>query len=51
MQYSHFRSSVLSRQNKTIFAVGIPANVSTSHTKFEQNHFKRSRDMQLQKLA
>ena len=51
MQFLHFHSSVLPLQNKTMFAVETPANVSTQHTKFERNHFKYSRDMRLQKLA
>ena len=50
-RFLHLRSSVLPLQNKTVFAVDTPANVSTPHTKFEQNRFKRSRDMRLQKLA
>ena len=35
----------------SIFAVDMPTNISTSNNKFEQNHFKRSQDMRLQKLA
>ena len=33
------------------FAVDIPSNCSTPHSKFERNRFARSRDMRLQKLA
>ena len=50
-QFSHIHSSVLLLQNKTIFAVNTPINISTPHFTFQQNHFKHSRDMTLQKLA
>ena len=35
----------------TIFAVDMPSNCSTPHSKFERNRSARSRDMRLQKLA
>ena len=50
-QFSHLRSSVLPWWNKTIFAVDMPTNCSTPHSKFERNRLTRSRDMRLQKLA
>ena len=46
MRFLQLLSSVL--QNKTIFAVDTPTNVSTPHTKFEQNQFKHSQHMRLQ---
>ena len=49
--FTRIRSSVLPLQNGTIFAVDTSTNVSTPHTKFQQNDFKHFRDMRLQKLA
>jgi len=42
---------VLLVRNQTIFAVEMPSNVSTSHTKFKINRDRRFRDMNFQKLA
>ena len=50
-QFLHLRSSVFPWWNKTMFAVDMPSNFSTPHSKFEQNRFTRSRDIRLQKLA
>ena len=44
-RFLYFCISVVPLQNKMIFAVDTPANVSSPHTKFEQNHFKRSQDI------
>ena len=41
MQFSRIRNIVLLVQNRTIFAVQIPATVSTPHSKF-QLHFNRA---------
>ena len=34
-------------QSDTIFAVETPSTISSPHSKFEQTHFKYSRDMKL----
>jgi len=37
MQFSHIHSSVTLKKNQIIFAVEMPANVITSHSKFQLN--------------
>jgi len=51
MQFSHIYSSVTLQQNQLIFVVEMPANVITSHSKFQLNHTKCFRDMNLWRLA
>jgi len=51
MQFSCIRSSVTLQRHQLIFALEMPANVITSHSKFQLNHIKCFRDMSLQKFA
>jgi len=44
MQFSRMRNFVLLAQNRTIFAVQMPATVSTLHSKFQLIRARRFRD-------
>jgi len=43
----HIRSSVTLQRNQLIFAVEMPANIITSHSKFQLNHAKCFQDINL----
>jgi len=51
MRLSRIHSSMTLQRNQMIFAVEMPANVITSHSKFQLNHAKCFRDINLRKLA
>jgi len=48
MQFSRMHNFVLLVQNWTVFAVQMPASVSTSHSKFQLNRARRFRDISFQ---